>query len=46
MGNQIQTVTQISAEGMDKEKLFGKFRATDYRWNQNISTVRSVYLLT
>ena len=26
------------------EKLFGKFRATDYRWDQKISTVISVYL--
>ena len=26
------------------QKLFGKFRSTDYRWDQKISTVTSVYL--
>ena len=36
-------------KGTTGEKLFGKFRATDYRWDQKISTVtsaKSVLLLT
>jgi hypothetical protein len=31
-------------KGINNEKLFGKFRATDYRWDQKISTITSVYL--
>jgi hypothetical protein len=31
-------------KGTTGEKLFGKFRSTDYRWDQKISTITSVYL--
>jgi hypothetical protein len=31
-------------KGINNEKLFGKFRATDYRWDQKISTITSVYM--
>jgi hypothetical protein len=31
-------------KGMNNEKLFGRWRSTDYRWDQKISTVTSVYM--